>query len=505
MSEKVIKKTSESQPKTNGAANNKKLTNGRLTNESERKDVNEPGETKETDETSENAEISEMREVSSKPDEDEKKKKPRSKIPFIIIGVIILVGAIAGLIYWLNARNYESTDDAFIDGDIIRISPKVAAYITKIYVSSNQHVKKGDLLVELDPKDYEAKLEQAKAQLEAAKAQRDQSQAQVNLTRATTNASQTQASSNVQTARKNVEQTRAAADARAAQIRQAQNAVKTAQANLAQTEALGPQVAANLELAQKEYNRRLTLYNNGDISKQSLDQATNALQAARAEADAATKQVIAAKSRVGEVQANVAVAQNNYQQSLAQVDVTQSQVGESIGRLEDANAAPERLDVSQTQVGSADANIAQAEAAVHQAELELSYTKIYAPDDGTITGKTIEEGQLVQSGTPLMAISQSNEIWVVANFKETQLNLMRVGQPVDIKVDAYPDREFHGKIESFQAGTGSRFSLLPAENATGNYVKVVQRIPVKIVFDESPDNVHLLVPGMSVEPSVKVR
>ena len=469
-------------------------------------------EEKPSEETVEEKPLAEKSETDAQAEEKEsnkeaeaEKKKPRSKLPFIIIGAVILVGAISGLIYWLNARNYEATDDAFIDGDVIRISPKVSAYVTKIYVKSNQAVKKGDLLVELDTRDYEAKLEQAKAQFRAAQAQREQSQAQVNLTRATTNASQTQARSNVQTTQKNVEQTRSAADAKQAQIRQAQNAVKTAQANYAQTKALGPQVAANLELAQKEYNRRLVLFNNGDISKQSLDQATNALQTARAEADAAQKQLIAAQSRVGEAQANVSVAQNNYQQSLAQVDVTRSQVGESIGRLEDANAAPESIDVSQTQVGNAEASIAQAEAAVHQAELELSYTKIYAPDDGIITGKTIEDGQIVQAGTPLMAISQSDEIWVVANFKETQLELMRVGQPVDIEVDAYPSQTFHGKIESFQAGTGSRFSLLPAENATGNYVKVVQRIPVKIVFDEQPDNVHLLAPGMSVEPSVRVR
>lgn len=444
-------------------------------------------------------------ELSEEVESEGKKKKSRSKLPFFIIGAIILVGAISGLIYWLEVRNYETTDDAFIDGDVIRVSPKVSAYITKIYVKSNQPVHKGDLLVELDPKDYEAKLEQAKAQLRAAQAQFDQSKAQVNLTRTTTNASQTQAQSGVETARNNVEQTRASADAKKSQIRQAQNAVKTAQANLAQTRSQVPQAQANLNLAQKEYDRRLVLFNNGDISKQSLDQATNALQTAQAQLDAAQKQVIAAQSRVGEAQANVSVAQNNYQQSLAQVDVTKSQVGESIGRLQDANAAPERIDVSQTQVGNAEANIEQAQAAVHQAELELSYTKIYAPDDGIVTGKTIEEGQLVQAGTPLLALSQSDDVWVVANFKETQLELMRVGQPVDIEVDAYPSEEFHGHVESFQAGTGSRFSLLPAENATGNYVKVVQRIPVKIVFDEKPDNLHLLAPGMSVEPSVKVR
>ncbi|HTH52114.1 MAG TPA: HlyD family secretion protein, partial [Pyrinomonadaceae bacterium] len=174
-------------------------------------------------------------------------------------------------------------------------------------------------------------------------------------------------------------------------------------------------------------------------------------------------------------------------------------------RLTDANAAPERVAVSQSSTETARAQIAAAEAAVHQAEQDLSYSRIYAPEDGFVTRKTVEEGQLVQIGTPLMAISQSDEIWVVANFKETQLENMRVGQKVDIDVDAYPSKTFHGHVESFQAGTGSRFSLLPAENATGNFVKVVQRIPVKIVFDDQPDDVHLLAPGMSAEPTVKVR
>jgi len=208
---------------------------------------------------------------------------------------------------------------------------------------------------------------------------------------------------------------------------------------------------------------------------------------------------------VDEARANVNTATENYRQSLAQVNVTQSQVGESQARLEDANAAPERIDVSQSAVETARANETAAEAAVHEAELELSYAKIYAPEDGYVTRKTVEEGQLVQVGTPLMAISQSDEVWVVANFKETQLETMQVGQKVDIKVDAFPSESFHGKVESFQAGTGSRFSLLPAENATGNFVKVVQRLPVKIVFDDPPERLKRLFPGMSAEPTVKVR
>jgi membrane fusion protein, multidrug efflux system len=460
----------------------------------------EPDETKAVDDNEVDA-----NELEKTESEDAETEKSRSKLPVVIVGAVLLIAGVCGVIYWIYSRQFETTDDAFIDGDVVQISPKITSYVTKVYVKANQQVHKGDLLLELNTQDYEAKLEQVKAQLRTAQAQKNQSQAQVDLTRKTTQASQTQARSNVETAKTNVQQTALAADAKQLQIQQAQTAVKTAQANLAQTRTQIPQTQANLNLAQKEYNRRLNLYDNGDISRQLLDQALTTLQTAQAQFDAARKQVDAAVSRVGEAQANVRVAQQNYQQSLAQINLTESQVNESNGRLEDSAAAPERIAVSESQVGTSAANIEQAQAAVRQAELDLSYTKIYAPEDGYIARKNVEEGQFVQPGAALMALSQSDEVWVVANFKETQLELMRVGQPVELKIDAYPNQTFHGKIESFQVGTGSRFSVLPTENATGNYVKVVQRIPVKIVFDEQPDNAHLLAPGMSVEPSVKVR
>jgi membrane fusion protein (multidrug efflux system) len=434
-----------------------------------------------------------------------KKETTKRRRIFMYGGIGILVLAVAGLLYWLYARQFESTDDAFIDGDIVQVAPKVSAYVNKVYVNGNQFVHKGDLLVDLNPETFEIKLEQAKAALLTAKSQSDQALANANLTRRSTSASQTQAHSNVETTRTNVEQTRIAAQSKQTQIDQARAALRTAEANLAQTRSQVAQPQADVSLAETEYQRRLNLFNNGDISRQSLDQALNAVQNARSRLDAAQKQVNAAQSRVDEARANVNTATENYRQSLAQVNVTQSQVGESQARLEDANAAPERIDVSQSAVETARANETAAEAAVHEAELELSYAKIYAPEDGYVTRKTVEEGQLVQVGTPLMAISQSDEVWVVANFKETQLETMQVGQGVDIKIDAFPSESFHGKVESFQAGTGSRFSLLPAENATGNFVKVVQRLPVKIVFDDPPERLKRLFPGMSAEPTVKVR
>lgn len=433
------------------------------------------------------------------------KQSGKRKRLFLFGGIGLLVLAIGGLIYWLYARQFESTDDAFVEGDIVQVSSRVSAHVSKIYVDGNQFVHKGDLLLELNPEDLQVKLEQAQAQLQTAKGQYDQAVANSNLTKRSTNAAQTQALSNVQTTRTNVEQTRIAARSKQTQIDQAQAALHTAEASLAQTRAQVAQPEADVRLAEIEYRRRKNLFDRGDVSQQSLDQAANALQNARSRLDAAEKQVLAAQSRVDEARANVNTATENYRQSLAQVNVTQSQVGESQGRLEAANTAPEQVDVSESAVEAARAGQAAAEATVHEAELNLSYAKVYAPEDGFVSRKTVEEGQLVQIGAPLMAISQSDDIWVVANFKETQLELMQPGQKVTVKIDAFPSESFSGHVDSVQAGTGSRFSLLPPENATGNFVKVVQRVPVKIVFDESPDKVKKLVPGMSAEPSVKVR
>lgn len=424
---------------------------------------------------------------------------------FIFAGTGALLLCIVGFGYWLYARQFESTDDAFIEGDIVQISPRVSAHVKKIYVSDNQLVHKGDLLVELSTEDLEVKLEQAKAELANANSQYQHAVASTDLTASTTHAAKLQARSNVSTTTGNIEQNRLAANSRRAQVTQAETAVRTATANLAQAQAQVAQPESDVRLAQLEYDRRLALFNKGDISQQSVDQALNQLQNARSRLDAAHRQVDSARSRVDESKAAVLTATENYRQSLAQVNVSRSQADESMGRLAQADTAPEQIAVSRSQIETAAAAQAAAEAAVHQAELDLSYAKIYAPEEGHVTKKAVEEGQLVQIGMPLMAISMSSNVWVIANFKETQLENMRVGQGVDIEVDAYPGQKFKGKVDSFQAGTGSRFSVLPPENASGNYVKVVQRLPVKIVFDQPPDDIHLLVPGMSVVPVVKVR
>lgn len=492
MSEKVIEKGTREASRGQSNGNN----NGKAVD----RDENSETEAEAAENAPAAVEHDDDVEVESTPAKNGKRKR------ILYIGAaVVLIGAIVGTMYWLYARQFESTDDAFIEADITQVSPKVSAYVKKIYVDNNQYVHKGDLLIELDPSDIQVRLQAAQAQLEQARSQRSAAAANVDLTQATTAASRQTAQSGVQTAQTNVEQQRLAAQAKQAQIGQTQAAAKTAQASLNQTRAQVPQAESNLRLAQVEYNRRLALFNRGDISRQNLDQALNAMQTAQAQLNAAQAAVTAAQSRVNEAESNVRAAQETYRQSVAQVGMTQSQVGEAQGRLQDAAAAPERVEVSQSQVGTAEASIQAAQAAIAQAELELSYTKITAPEDGFVTRKTVQEGQLVQIGAPLLAISQSDEIWVVANFKETQLESMQPGQKVSIEVDAFPNEDFEGHVDSVQAGTGSRFSVLPAENATGNYVKVVQRVPVKIVFDEPADKLKRLVPGMSVEPSVKVR
>lgn len=434
------------------------------------------------------------------------KRRPLYKRPgfLLALGIALIVGAVVGIRYWLYARSHESTDDAFIEGHVVQVSPKVSGHIVKLYVTDNQEVKEGDLIAEIDPRDYQARLEQARAALDAALARQREAQASVALVRASTRANIQQASAIVQRARTDVEMMKAAAAAEQRRVAQARAAVATAEANLAQARAQVAAAEAEATRANADVARYQALRAKDEISQQRLDQAIAAARTANAQLEAARGRVAAAEAQLNEARAAAAAAEENARRAQTQIGSAQAQVGEALGRLAQAETAPQQIAVTQAQAETATASIEQLRAAVEQAELELSYTKIYAPASGRITRRAVEEGTLVQAGQPLMAIV-SGDVWVVANFKETQVGRMRPGQPVEIRVDAYPDKVFKGHIDSIQAGTGARFSLIPPENATGNYVKVVQRVPVKIVFDEPPDPQHMLAPGMSVEPEVKVQ
>jgi membrane fusion protein (multidrug efflux system) len=390
----------------------------------------------------------------------------RSRARRILLLGLIALGLVASLIvgvpYVRSAMTHESTDNAFIDGHVVAISPKVASNVLRVHINDNSQVKAGDLLVQLDPRDFEARLAQAQANLAAGVAQHQGATINVRVVGTTAGAGVQQAEAAVQTAHRQVDGARSRLEEARAQV-----AAADAEAVRARADA-------------QRYER---LAKDGFVSLQDRDNAV-------------------AKDRTAA--ANLDAARRAEQAAAASVRQSEAQLQEAQARLASAKAAPDQVAYSRAQAEQAAAQIEQLKAAVRQAELDLSYTKIYAPEAGRITRKSVEPGAYVQVGQTIFSLVPDH-VWVIANFKETQLRYMRPGQPVTIKVDAYPDRQFRGHVDSIQAGAGARFSLLPPENATGNYVKVVQRVPVKILLDEAPDPAHLLGPGMSVVPEVKVR
>jgi membrane fusion protein (multidrug efflux system) len=417
--------------------------------------------------------------------------KPQRKRTATLAGIgLAVIVAVAGSIYYLHSRHYESTDNAFIQGDVIQVSPRVAGQMLRVYVRDNQHVNVGDPIAEIDARDYKARAEEASAHLADISARADGAQANLLLTSIVTEAVLTQTGAAAGAAQDQVQILQAGAA-------QAVAAIRAAEAALGQAEAQQSAAQAEASRAADDAVRYRAMYAKDEVSKQQLDRAETQARAAAAAQEAASQATEAAKAHLSEARA----AQASTQAGLRQAE---KQVVQAQGRVSEAKSAPRQIQVRHADVIALRAGIAQARASVEQAELALSYTRIYAPESGYITRKSVEPGDFVQPGQPLLALV-SDRLWVVANFKETQLTLMRPGQPVTLKLDAFPQLRLRGRVESFQSGTGAAFSLLPAENATGNYVKVVQRVPVKIVLDEAPPAGYRIGPGMSVEPEVKVR
>jgi membrane fusion protein (multidrug efflux system) len=362
-----------------------------------------------------------------------------------IIAVLVIVLLIAGAFIWHYYSVRESTDDAQIDGHINPISPRVTGTVLRVLHDDNEVVQAGDLLVELDPKDYEVAVDRARADLANAQANATAANVGVPLTQTTSSSQLLAADAGVKGAERDIESARAK--------------LSDAQANYAKTSA--------------DLKRMELLIAKDEISHQQYDAAVAANNSAKAQVDAATSAIASAESRAAQSQA----------------------------QAEAARTVPEQLKVTRARAGAASAEVQRAISALAQAELNLKYTKIIAPVTGVLSKRSVEPGQTVQAGQPLFSIVNLDDIWTTANFKETQLRDMKVGQKAKIKVDAY-GREFSGTVESIGGATGARFSLLPPENATGNYVKVVQRIPVRIRLDKDQDPNHQLRPGMSVEPVV---
>jgi membrane fusion protein, multidrug efflux system len=386
------------------------------------------------------------------------KKKRR---PFAILGVIALVTVAVVGVYTMLTAGREDTDDAQIAADMVPVATRVAGAVARVHIKENQQVKRGDLLIEIDPSDYDARVQQAEAELATAQAQAAGAQAQVEIVEATSKGGLVSA--------------RAALTGTAAGVQSASAQLAASRAALARTD-------AELKQAENDLDRARTLRQANAVPQERLDNAQIAADAARA-----------AKAQA---EAQVALAEDSRRSA-------ESRVGEAQGRVSQSAPVAPQIAAARANADLGNARVRSAEAALALAKLQLGYTKISAPADGYASRLTSHEGQLVTMGQPLIELVPT-ATYVVANFKETQVGRMHVGQPAEIKVDALPGRTFEGKIESLAGGTGASFSLLPADNATGNFVKVVQRVPVRVAWVNPPGDVDLRA-GLSADVTVDVR
>ena len=390
------------------------------------------------------------------------KRKGLRRLIVFLVAVAVLVAIAIPLYRYL--ASYESTDDAQIDGYIYPVSSRVAGYVVKVTVDDNQLVQAGTVLVQLDPKDYQVAVANAKATYANLQSTSEAARINVPLTSVNTHSALASAQADVE----NVQAGLAAAERQ----------FEAAQATLKQAE-------ANDLKAQDDVNRYKPLAAKDEIPQQLYTQAVDSQKATAAAVDAARSSAAAAEQSVAGARARVLQAQ---------------------AEVRNAETWPQQMSVQRSRAKAAAAQQEQAQAALQQAELNLQYTTVLAPVTGIVGQRSVQPGQNVSPGQQLMTIVPlaSDNLWVTANFKETQLTYMRPGQPVKISVDTY-HHVYNGHVLNIGGATGARYSLLPPENATGNYVKVVQRIPVKITIDKGEDPGHLLRPGMSVEPKVKVK
>ena len=410
------------------------------------------------------------------------RRRPRARW-FVLGGAALGLALVAAGWWYYSGR--ESTDDAQVDGHIVPVSSRVAGTVTGVKVEDNQYVAAGAVLVEVDPEGYRIAVARAEADDADAQAALAAAEAGVPITSTTT-------ASQVSSAGASVGRAQAGAEG-------ASREVEAARARLAFAQARLREAAANAERANRDLERLKPLLAKDEVSQQQYD-------AAAAGAEAANATVESARAAVNEATQAVSVAESRRAQATGVLTQAQAE-------LRSANTAPEQVAVTRARVLSAEARVKQAKAALDMARLNLEYTTIQAPVSGIVSRRSVEPGQTIQPAQPLLAIVPLEDgartpgrpsIWVTANFKETQLKDMRAGQRASISVDAY-GRSYSGHIESIAAATGARFSLLPPENATGNFVKVVQRVPVRIALDKGQDPGHLLRPGMSVVATVYTR
>lgn len=428
-----------------------------------------------------------------------------------------LLALLAGW-WWLADPGSQTTDDAFIEGHVTPVSARIAGPVVKVLVDDNQEVAAGQLLAEIDQSDYQVRLERAEAGLKILRERSRQASLNVGLLSNTSEAALQLASADLQGSGSSIERAEAAVDT-AGRARAGANArVKAARAQWESARQAHRQSEAQIEAARAEAHRTAgeaaryrQLYALDEVTHQQLDNTEAARRASQANLEAAQRRSQAALAQVREAQAGLESARHAMEQAggnlrEAQVHVSESQAQQraSLARLNSAQTAPQQVAVRRGDERILGAEALQAQANLREARLNLSYTRILAPCAGRVTRKSVETGAYLQPGQPLLSLV-SSDVWVVANFKEAQITRMRAGQSVEVKVDAFPQLHLRGRVDSLQAGSGARYALLPPENASGNHVKVAQRIPVKITFEEQPETLKQLGPGMSVVPTVQLR
>ena len=412
--------------------------------------------------------------------------------------LLLALGCLVGLAtlsyggyVWYNSITYVSTDDAYVDGTISPVSAKVAGHIVELRVQDNQAVKLGDLLLRVDPRDFQAKREQARAAVATAEANLRAARSEVPLSREGTTAQ--------------IAQARAALEAAIVGVKGAESAVEESRARLearrAATDAMRADVAgaqSTHRQAARELERSRSLLKSELVARRDFDVAESAYETAGSTVDALQRRMTQTEREVQQAEAELGARVHG-------VDQARQHVAEARAALALAESQIHQVAIKDAEASRAEARLREAQADLAFAELQLEHTEVRAAVDGVVSKRSVEMGQVVQMGQPLLAIVPLHEVWVVANFKETQLARLKPGMKARVEVDGYPDKAYVGTLDSMSAGTGSRFSLLPPENATGNWVKVVQRVPVRIHLDGKLGNPHTLRAGMSVVVTIRVR
>jgi membrane fusion protein, multidrug efflux system len=427
-------------------------------------------------------------------------KKTMLSLAGVVVGLLALIFLVPYVIY---ATSHQGTDDAKIDADVVTVTSKISERVAHILVDTNQPVRKGQLLLLLDDRDERTHYAQTLAAYRAQQAQADAAQENVALTRDQQNAQNQQNNGSIAQARSGIVGAAAQTQAQEEQVDAARAAVQAAQAQLKATEYAVPAALENLHKAQADLDRNASLVKSGDAAQAQLDAARATYASARASYEQTLANVNAARAQalqeIQKLDAQRAEANN----TIAQIGAQRGQLEIARGKLAESDA-PSRLSAQQAQALAARAQAGSAQAQVKEAADQLSYTKIVSSIDGYVGEKNVEAGQMVSPGLSLLTLIPSRGVYLTAKYKETQIGKMRVGNPVDISVDAYPGVKFHGRVETISPASDNTFSLIPAQNATANFVKVTQRVPVRISFD-NPDPAYALRPGMSVEAYVDVR